>query len=385
MADQRVRTALRQTDERAPRDGAPRPTPANSTAPNAVGDRLSRAWLTHPLVQFAHQRRLIVFYQQLHTLLRAGVALPTAFSQLTEYAPDATMAKGLAAVSREVRNGQTLGAALQQHGALFDDANVELLAFAEEAGKLDPVLKSIVGHLVQVQQQRWQAALGAIYPLYLLGAFIFVGPLLGVGAEMASGSSIGGLYVSGLIQNVLWTGLIGAAVLGFPLLVGALDLVGPWDRFTRSLPLVSVPLRSLSASRFVMALGLANGAGLETVKGLRLAARATASPTILATLPAAEATLRSGSHLTEAVAVLGLLDKAELGLLSVAETTGTIDEALERLGRELQERSLRATRVLVVVVTALVTMVLLAKIVLGMLGSLMGVKHYYQQLDDLSK
>jgi type II secretory pathway component PulF len=383
MADQRVRTALRQTDER-PQRGSPRPTPT-SARPSAVSERLSRAWLTHPLVQFAHQRRLIVFYQQLHTLLRAGVALPTAFSQLTEYAPDATMAKGLAAVAREVRNGQTLGASLQQHGALFDDANVELLAFAEEAGKLDPVLESIVGHLELVQKQRGPAALGAIYPLYLLGAFLFVGPLLGVGAGMSSGASMGALYLSGLAQNLLWTGIIGGFVFGFPLLVGALDLVGPWDRFKRSLPLVSAPLRSLSASRFVMALGLANGSGLETVRGLRLAARATASPTILEALPAAEAKLRSGSHLTEAVAMLGLLDKAELGLLSVAETTGTIDEALERLGRELQARSLRATRILVVVVTALVTMVLLAKIVVGLLGSLMGVKSYYQELDNLSK
>lgn len=354
-------------------------------APSALASRLSRAWLTHPLVQFVHQRRLIIFYQQLHTLVRAGIALPTAFSQLTEYAPDATMAKGLAAVARDVRGGQTLGEALQRHGALFDDANVELLAFAEEAGKLDPVLASIVGHLEQVQKQRWQAALGAIYPLYLLAGFIFVGPLLGVGAGMAAGGSIGSLYLSGLASNLVGAGLIAAAVLGFPLLIGALDLGTPWDRFKRSLPLVSAPLRSLSASRFVMALGLANGSGLEVVKGLRLAARATASPSILAALPAAEARLRGGSHLTEAVAVLGLLDKAELGMLSVAETTGTIDEALERLGRDLQARSLRATRVLVVVVTALVTALLLAKMVMGMLGALMGVKSYYQELDNLSK
>jgi type II secretory pathway component PulF len=137
-------------------------------------------------------------------------------------------------------------------------------------------------------------------------------------------------------------------------------------------PLVSSPLRQLAASRFVLGLGLASASGLETVRALRLATRATSSPDLMARLPQVEARLRNGATLTEAVSTLHLLTPGELGTLSVAETTGTLDHALEKLSRELQESSLRALRILVLVVTALVTGVVLVKIVIGLVGTLLG-------------
>lgn len=339
---------------------------------STLGERLNRAWLRHPLVAFARHRRLITFYQQLHALIRAGIALPTAFTQLTQYAPDATMAKGLAAVARDVRGGDTLGDAMRKHGALFDDANVELIAFAEEAGRLESICAGVVSHLEKVQTQRWQALLGALWPMYLLGGFIFVGPLLGVAQQIKPGGSVGALYVSGLFSSLGTVGLLLSVVLGAPFLVAALHQEAAWDRMLQRIPLVSSPLRQLAASRFVLGLGLATASGMEAMRSLRLAVKATSSPSLMEKLPKVEAKLRAGSTLTEAVGLLGLLDRPSLGTLAVAETTGTMDETLERMSRELQESSLRATRLLILLVTVLVAAVVLVKIVVGMLGVLLG-------------
>ena len=114
---------------------------------STLSQRVGRAWLRHPVVAFLRHRRLITFYSQLHALIRAGIALPTAFTQLTQYAPDAAMAAGLAAVARDVRGGATLGEAMRKHEALFDDANVELIAFAEEAGRLESICAGVANHL----------------------------------------------------------------------------------------------------------------------------------------------------------------------------------------------------------------------------------------------
>ena len=127
---------------------------------------MQRAFRGQLLSAFLRHRRLITFYSQLHALIRAGIALPTAFTQLTQYAPDAAMAAGLAAVARDVRGGATLGEAMRKHEALFDDANVELIAFAEEAGRLESICAGVVTHLEKVQQQRWQAIMGALWPMY---------------------------------------------------------------------------------------------------------------------------------------------------------------------------------------------------------------------------
>jgi type II secretory pathway component PulF len=345
---------------------------------STVGERVQRAWLRHPLVAFVRHRKLITFYQQLHSLIRAGIALPTAFSQLTQFAPDAAMGQGLASVARDVRNGSSLGEAMQRHGALFDDANVELISFAEEAGRLEPIAAAIVDHLEKVQKQRWQALLGALWPMYLGAGFVFVGPLLNVAQSVTTSSSIGSLYVSGLVGSLGTAIGILSLVFSAPMLIAAANLETKWDRLLRALPFVSAPMRQLAASRLVLGLGLATASGMEAVRTLRLAAKATSSASVLEDLPKAEARLRAGSTLTEAVGEFGLLDRSALGTLSVAETTGTVDATLERMSRELQDSSLRAMRFLVLAITAVVTGILLVKIVGGMLGTLLGpVKKLY--------
>ena len=345
----------------------------------SLRERLSRAWLRHPVIAFVRHRRLVTFYSQLHALIRAGIPLPSAFSQLGEFAPDASMARGLAAVARDVRGGETLGGAMRKHSALFDDANVELIAFAEEAGRLEPICAGVVSHLEKVQAQRWQAILGALWPLYLGGAFIFVGPLLGVAQQVSSANaSIGALYLSGLFDSLGTAFLMLTLVLAAPFVIAAVDQETAWDRLKRRIPFFSAPMRQLAASRLVLGLGLANASGMEAMRAITLAIKATSSPSLLAELPRVEAKLRGGSTLTDAVRELGVLDRTSLGTLSIAETTGTLDEALERMSRELQESSLRATRILILLVTALVAGLLLVKIIAGLLGVILGpVKKLY--------
>lgn len=340
--------------------------------------RLSRAWLRHPIVAFWRHRKLITFYSQLHALIRAGIALPTAFTQLGQFAPDTLMEKGLAAVARDIRGGATLGDAMQRHSALFDDANVELIAFAEEAGRLEPICKGVVDHLEKVQQQRWQALIGALWPMYLALGFVFLGPLLGVAQEIGPSGSVGALYLRGLASSLGSAVLVLSVVLGAPFFIAAIDKETEWDRLKRRLPLFGSPMKQLAASRFVLGLGLATASGMEAMRSLKLAVKATSSPSLLSEFPKVEAKLRAGGTMTEAVGALDLLDRSSLGTIHVAETTGTLDETLEKMSQDLQESSLRATRLLILLVTALVAVVLLFKIVSSMLAVLFGpVKKLY--------
>jgi type II secretory pathway component PulF len=340
--------------------------------------RLSRAWLRHPLVAFVRHRKLITFYSQLHSLIRAGVALPTAFTQLVQFAPDPMMEKGLSAVARDIRGGSTLGEAMQRHSALFDDANVELIAFAEEAGRLEPIVKGVVEHLEKVQKQRWQALIGALWPMYLAAGFVFVGPLLGVAQQITPSGSVGSMYLSGLASSLGTAVLVLSVVLGAPFFIAAIDKEAEWDRVKRRIPLFSAPMRQLAASRLVLGLGLATASGMEAVRSLKVAVKATSSPSLLAEFPKVEAKLRAGGTLTEALGVLEVLDRSSLGSIHVAETTGTLDTELQRMSRELEASSLRATRMLIILVTVVVAGLLLFKIVASMLGVLFGpVKKLY--------
>lgn len=339
---------------------------------STVSTRLEAAWRRHPLVTFARHRKRITFLNQLHSLVQAGIPVPTAFGQLTKYAPDQRWAEGLLAVSRAVRDGATLGDALRNNASRFDDGDIELIAFAEEAGKLEPILATLVAHLQQVQRQRWQAILGAMWPLYLAGAVIFVGPLLELPQQMTPGASVGALYTAGLVRSLITTASVFGGLFSIPFVAAAIGREVAWDRFLLRLPLIAAPRRHLASARLVLGLGLAQQAGMEMVRSLRLAARTTVSSSVIASLPDAEAVLRAGGTLTDAVAQLNVLDRSALGILSVAETTGTLDTALQKLGAELAESAVRAMRILALIVTALAAGVMLVKIVTGLLGAILG-------------
>lgn len=344
-------------------------------------ERLRRAWYRHPVIGFFRARRLMAFYRQLNSLIRAGIALPTAFGQLQQYAPDAGIARGLAAVARDVRGGHSLGDAMRAHAALFDDAYVELIAFAEEAGRLQSVSQSIVDHLERVQKQRWKAVMGALWPAYLGGAFVFVSPLLGVAQHTTSLGSVGAAYFAGLFSSLVSAVALVGGLMSAPFVIAALDIDVAWDRFVRRVPFLSAPLRQLAASRLVLGLGLASASGMEVQRSIRIAARATARPSIVVDVEKAEASLRAGSTLTEAISTLNVLDRTSLGALSVAEMTGTLDTTLEKLAHDLEASSLRAMRFLTLAITLLIAGFLLVKIVMGLLGTIFGpIKTFYDSV-----
>ena len=55
--------------------------------------------------------------------------------------------------------------------------------------------------------------------------------------------------------------------------------------------------------------------------------------------------------------------------LAVAESPGTLDETLAVLSRQLEEAALRAMRLLMIAVVALIVVLLLVKIVFSLLGA----------------
>lgn len=90
------------------------------------------------------------------------------------------------------------------------------------------------------------------------------------------------------------------------------------------------------------------------------------------------ATIRRGGTLFESLSGLGLFSRQTLGQLGIAEQTGTLDETLRRLAPEVHEETIRAVRLLVIVVVGIVGAAALFVLVSTLLGALFGpIKTYY--------
>jgi type II secretory pathway component PulF len=334
------------------------------------------------LSRWARLRKQEVFFRQFHALVKAGVPLPTAFVQLKSYAPDEAFATGLSVAAKQIAHGSSLAEALRAQPDTLTADQVELIAAAEQSGSLERVLHALAQHLEELRRLRWKAFTASIWPAYLVGVLVFLGPFVRVGSSgVRSTGDVMGAYVAGLVPGLV--GLIGAAlgVVLWPVLVEGLGAQAAWDRFVLSLPGLGGALRSLAASNALLTLGLSLSAGLEVARALRVSLLASGRPTFAGQAEAAVARVRAGGSMGEALGGLGLFDRATLGQLAIAEHTGTLDETLRRLGPELHESTIRAMRVLVLVVAGLVATVALAALVSTLLGAIFGpIKAYYDAI-----
>ncbi len=323
-------------------------------------------------------RKQEVFYRQFHSMVKAGIALPTAFVQLRAFAPDDAFAEGLKQVARLVASGKTLAQALESQPTLFDLDQTLLLGTAEQTGSLERVLAALAHHLEELRRLRWKAFISSIWPAYLLGLAVFLAPLLRVTSAVNTQSDVVSAYLGGLLPGLtmLFTALV--VIVFFPVAVALFRAELPWDRFVLRLPGVGGALRSLAASRALLTLGLSLSAGLEVATALRVAVVSTGRPSLQQRAEEAVQRVRSGSSLFEALSSLGFLDRFTLGQLGVAEQTGTLDATLTRLAPEVHEQTIRAIRVLTLVVVGVIAFVALLNIVGSLLGTIFGpIKAYY--------
>jgi len=163
---------------------------------------LASAWARHPLVAMVRHRPRFTFFLGLHSMIRAGVALPIAFSELSRGAEKAPFRRAVAQVGEAVAAGSGLAEAMRRQPMWFEPHVVELLGAAEATGTLESALARITAQLEEAQRMRWRAVSLCAYPAYLLAAFIFGGSLLGTANSLMA--SVIGLQGATTVSSMAW-------------------------------------------------------------------------------------------------------------------------------------------------------------------------------------
>ena len=138
--------------------------------------------------RFTHKKAklndLLVFANQLATMLDSGVTLIRSLGVIQTQAESEQMFNVLAKVSKDVENGKALSQALLQHPKVFNPFWISLVEVGEASGTIPIVLKKLAFYLEQQAAFRSTIISGIIYPAILFGialiaiAFfaLFVGP-----------------------------------------------------------------------------------------------------------------------------------------------------------------------------------------------------------------
>ena len=147
--------------------------------------RLFESWLLRaPIVgPLAAKLALARFCRMLGTLLGAGVSLISALSVSRRSLGNQTLIDLVTDATERVKKGEPLGASLADCRALFGGSTLEMIAVAEESGRLDQELVRLAGVAEVTLDRQLKIAISLLEPLMLgmiasLIGTIFIGMVI---------------------------------------------------------------------------------------------------------------------------------------------------------------------------------------------------------------
>jgi type II secretory pathway component PulF len=127
--------------------------------------------------QRASARDVLMFTQQLSSVLRSGMSLSQALDVLVRRTQKPAMRVILSDLHSDITQGETLSGALTKHPKVFTKFFVNLIRAGEASGTLDEVLERLRKHYEQAGEVRERVVGALLYPLIIvcvgIGTIIF--------------------------------------------------------------------------------------------------------------------------------------------------------------------------------------------------------------------
>lgn len=321
---------------------------------------------------------VIRFTEDMGDLLASGLQVEQALQAMENRSASklGTLAKH---VRERVRDGVPLSAALRQASSTFDELYCNMIAAGENSGALDEIMDRQARHLRLMESVQAKVTGALIYPAFLIVsggalAIIMVTYLLPKLATLLTGTGKQpplvirfSLGLSDLLRNWWWAILI---LLG--LLVLALFAAWKTPAFQRQWHrlLIGIPgIRDVSRARFELqffeTLGSLLRGGVPLLPALELVRRAVNNVHLRHALTQAEAMVRDGGSLSNAMRKTGALESQAIDVIRIGEDTGHLAEVLGKAATRMDTQLSRVIER----VTALIQPILLL-LMAALVGSL---------------
>ncbi|MFV3406611.1 type II secretion system F family protein [Pseudomonas sp. NY15463] len=286
---------------------------------------------------------LVLFSQELTTLLNAGLPLIDALESLAEKAPSGTPRKTLEALVRQLYEGRSLSLALAQQPRVFPTLYVALVQSSERTGALGEALTRYIGYRQRLDLVRQKLVGASVYPLLLLlvggGVVLFllgyVVPRFslvfeGMGTQLPWLSRV--LMQIGLFLHAqqLPLALGTAGGVAWLLALRRQPAVRRWaSRQLRRVPALHQRLMMYELARFYRSLGILLQGGIPILTALGMA-RGLLGNAAGEGLEHASRRVAEGLALSDALEAGQLVTPVSLRLLRAGEQSGNLGEMLER-------------------------------------------------------
>ncbi|MHB8773145.1 MAG: type II secretion system F family protein [Syntrophales bacterium] len=299
---------------------------------------------------------VVVFTQDLSTLLEAGVPVDRALAILIDVAENARFKEIIRDILKSVQGGSYLSNALAKYPRVFSSFYVSMVRAGEAGGVLDDILKRLGAFLESAQDFKDYLKSAMVYPTFLVfvgGVSIivlltFVLPKFSlIFSDMRQAIPVSTkvlLAISAALQ-AYWPIILASLGAGYYALGRYLKTPAGSLRFDRTqlhFPLVGELVRKIEVARFARTLGTLAQSGVPILQALHLVQGIIGNQVIAGMLGNVYNRVKEGERLSRPLSEIAVFPSLAIQMITIGEETGRLGEMLVRVA-ENYEKAARDT------------------------------------------
>ncbi len=291
------------------------------------------------------RRELAEFCRNLAFMIKGGVPLLQALTDLAKATENPRLAKAIQRLLRDIEAGRPFSESLRSGNVIFSPIVIALVQVGEESGRLDEALEAAAEHLFRIDEIISNTKRALIYPSFLLclisfafGFWIFfvLPKILTLFREMGISlpwSTRALIKLTSFFQTN-WVVLLGSllALGGFFLMIFKSQKGRLWlEKISLKLPLISRIQRLSLLAFFFEYTALLLEAGIDLFRSLEVMQQSLRRPFMDQLLQEIRERIKEGFSLATACEMTRFFTPLELRMLKVGEETGKLVDQLSYL------------------------------------------------------
>jgi general secretion pathway protein F len=297
---------------------------------------------------------LMIFTQDLHVLLEAGLPVDRAFAILIQVAEKQKLRDMMAAILKSVEGGDSLSGALARYPKLFPPLYVNMVRAGETGGVLPSVLERLGQFMESSQDLKDYIKSAMVYPMFLVlvgGASIiimltFVIPKFSViFADMGQAIPASTQVLISLGQSLrdfwwLILAVVAAVIFGVRKYIKTPAGKRRVDAFALKMPMVNQLVKYVEVARFSRTMGTLIHSGVPILQAMTLVRQIIANSLVAESIDAVRSRVKEGDTLSAPLSQLTVFPPLAVQMISVGEETGKLDVMLLKVA-DNYEKSVR--------------------------------------------
>jgi general secretion pathway protein F len=250
----------------------------------------------------------------------------------------------IAQICSDLREGQTLSAALQRHPAIFPPIYIATVRASEMTGNLSEALSRYVAYQSKLNAVRDKVATASIYPLLLVGVgglvflflmFYVVPSFSRIYEDLGSNLPIISVWMLQWGKLLEKHGMLVLAAIAVTIAALAYGLRIPASRRWLNAKLWRIPavgerIRTYHLARFYRMVGMLLRGGTPIVTALNMAA-GLLHPALRGPLVEATRSISEGRSISQSLDQVRLTTPVALRMLAIGERSGAMGDMMERI------------------------------------------------------